>query len=119
MRNLFHLFFAVLLWVAAWFSCIQPVGWVGNVFSFLTWLLFCLVLLVGQSKAAKAASVKSHLDGKHAPAWFDVITYVTVISICAAGAVYWKAFAWTIIAFNDFANRKLAGELKSGITQHN
>jgi len=105
MKNLQHFIFACALWACAWYALIQPVTWISNVFAFFTWAVFVLMIL---STLESKAIIKSYQDGKHAPEWFDHLTYLPVIVMCAAMGHYGKAFAWSITYIFDLNNRHRA-----------
>lgn len=110
MKNLKHTLVALTLWTLAWFGLIQPVTWIANLFAFITWASLFLFFFGNASKAMRETIIKTHRDGKHAPEWFDWITYLTIVFICAAAGHYGKACAWTFMMSVDLGHRKLSKE---------
>jgi len=106
------LFVCVLLATAAFYSSIQPIVWVDNVFTFYSWFtgIFCLIALVSEDnetgKELLAKIKKQYEDGKHLPKWLDVVYYILIIGMLAAVARYWIAGVWIIKATTDLRWRE-------------
>lgn len=114
MKNFKHFIVACALWSLAWFGLVQPVTWVANLFAFITWASLLLFICGHYNKESRARIHQSHRDGKHAPVWFDWLTYGAIIILCAAMAHYGKAAAWLFIMSTDLGHREEAkkGEAK-------
>lgn len=77
-----------------------------NVFAFTTWT-FLVISLVGTGDKANKRMIQTHRDGKHAPLWYDFITYLVPIFVCASFGDFGKAFAWVAMMAVDLYHRDL------------
>ena len=108
MRTLYyHLPIALCFWALCYFDFIRENIYATGLFNFVTWAVFVVMTLCLTPEAAKRIH-ESYRAGKHAPAWFDFITYIVPILFCAAFENYAKAGAWTIAVIIDFAYRQKA-----------
>ncbi len=111
MKNFKHFLVACFLWSLVGFSFAHPILWVKNIFNFITWYSV-ISLFVMQVLAPKEDLIKSYKEKKHAPLWFDVVTYLPIIFSCAAFGAFWQATVWLLVASEDYNRRALAEKSK-------